>query len=318
MKVLHTSAVAADEIDALGHLNVRYYMSRAQAANRAMLDHLGLTPGALDSLGARLVQADSYTRYHREQFEGAKLTVRGGVLEVGRGTLRAYFEIDNDAKGEVAASFILVMALVDRATRAPLALPDTVVAATAGLMTELPAHGQPRTVDLGTPRLDVSYEAVAARLGDEIADPMSRRMEATIAAEDCDDHGFLNDGEDMMFGMLRNMRPIDDGRPQLQQWGPPTFTTDEGHRFGWASLETRIVRLAQPRAGDRVCSISAEIGLHDKVRHSRRWMFNMTDGQLVSMNDNIALALDLDARRPIAIPPSLRDQLERRHMPEFA
>lgn len=318
MKLLHTSVVTADEIDALGHLNVRYYMSRAQAANRALLHELGLGPDALDALGARLVQADSYTRYHREQFKDAVLTVRGGVLEVGRGTLRAYFEVDNDAKGEVAASFIIVMALADRATRAPLSLPDTVVAATAGLTTELPAHGQPRTVDLGTPRLDITYEALAARLGEEIADPMSRRMEATIAAEDCDEHGFLSDGEDMMFGMLRNMRPVDDGRPQLQQWGPPTFTTDEGHRFGWASMETRIVRVAQPRAGDEVCSIGAEIGLHDKVRHSRRWMFNMTTGQVVSMNDNIALALDLDARRPIAIPPSLRSQLQKRHLPEFA
>jgi acyl-CoA thioester hydrolase len=318
MKLLHTSVVEADEIDALGHLNVRYYMSRAQAANRALLAQLGLGPEALEALGARLVQADSYTRYHREQFKGATLNVRGGVLEVGRGTVRAYFEVDNDAKGEVAATFVIVMALADRGTRAPLSLPDPVVAATAGLMTELPAHGQPRTVDLGTPKLDVSYEAVAARLGDEIADPMSRRLEATIAAEDCDAYGFLSDTEDMMFGMLRNMRPADDGRPQLQQWGPPTFTTDAGHRFGWASLETRIVRVAQPRAGDKVCSIGAEIGLHDKVRHSRRWLFNRTSGQVVSMNDNIALALDLDARRPIAIPAELRSELEKRHLPEFA
>ncbi len=318
MKLLHSSVITADEIDGLGHLNVRYYLSRAQAANRALLAELGLGPEVLDALGARLAQVDSYTRYHREQFEDATLNVRGGVLEVGRGTIRAYFEVDNDAKGEVAASFIMVMALVDRATRAPLALPDAVVAATAGLMTELPDHGRPRTVDLGTPRLDVTYEALAARLGDEIADPMSRRMEATIAAEDCDEHGFLSDTEDMMFGMLRNMRPADDGRPQLQQWGPPTFTTDEGHRFGWASMETRIVRIAQPRAGDQVCSIGAEIGLHDKVRHSRRWIFNVTTGQVVSMNDNIALALDLDARRPIPIPPTLRGQLEKRHFPDFA
>jgi len=73
-----------------------------------------------------------------------------------------------------------------------------------------------------------------------------------------------------------------------------------------------------PRAGDVICSIGAEIGLHAKVRHSRRWIFNRTAGQLVQLNDNIALALDLDARRSIEIPSKLRSQLEKRHLPEFA
>ena len=315
MKLLHTSVVAADEIDALGHLNVRYYMSRAQAANTALLSQLGLGPEAVDAMSARLIQVDGYTRYHREQFKGATLDVRGGVLEVGRGTVRAYFEIDNDAKGEVAATFILVTALADRATRAPLALPDAVVAATAGLTTDLPPHGQARTVDLGAPRLDVTYEALAARLGEETADPMSRRMTRTIDVESCDAHGFLSDGEDFMFGMLRGAPPTDGEKPR---WGPMTFKTEEGHHIGWASLETRQMRFAQPRVGETICSIGADIGLADKVRHSRRWIFNTSTGQVVSMNDNIALALDLDARRPIAIPAKLRRQLEERHLPDFA
>jgi len=229
--------------------------------------------------------------------------------------VRAYFEIDNDAKGEVAATFVIVTALADRATRAPLALPDSVIAATAGLITELPPHGQPRTVDLSAPRLDVTYEALAARLGEETSDPMSRRMERTIEPEACDEHGFLSDGEDFMFGMLRQAPAADGEQPR---WGPMTFKTEEGHHVGWASLETRQMRFAQPRAGETICSIGAEIGLADKVRHSRRWIFNITTGQVVSMNDNIALALDLDARRPIAIPAKLRSQLEERHLPDFA
>src|SRR5436190_13647649 len=110
MKLLHTSVVSADEIDALGHLNVRYYASRALAANAALLAELGLGTEALAAMGARTAQADTYTRYHREQFKGATLNVRGGVLEVGRGTVRSYLEIDNDEKDEVAATFVLVTA----------------------------------------------------------------------------------------------------------------------------------------------------------------------------------------------------------------
>ena len=49
-----------------------------------------------------------------------------------------------------------------------------------------------------------------------------------------------------------------------------------------------------------------------------RACFNVTTGELVSLNDNVAVALDIDARKSIEIPPELRSGLERRHFPEFA
>ncbi len=313
MRLLHQSTVAADEIDGLGHLNVRFYLSRAQAANRALLAMLGLDGEAVETLSARLVPADSYTRYHREQFEGAELSVRGGVLEAHGDAVRAYFELLNEAKGEVAATFIIKTALADRATRRPLPLPARLLAEAPDALVTLPERGRPRTADLGLPRTDLSFDDVAGRLGEEGPDPFSRQLERTIEPEACDEYGFLSDSEDFMFGALRQQRP-----GEGERWGPPTFKTDEGHRFGWASLETRNLRLSQPRAGETIRSVGGEIGLHDKVRHSRRWIFNVTSGAVVSMNDNIALALDLDARRPIAIPLSVRGDLEKRFVPELA
>lgn len=47
-------------------------------------------------------------------------------------------------------------------------------------------------------------------------------------------------------------------------------------------------------------------------------IFNTTTGDLVSLNDNVAIALDLDARRSIEMPTKVRTALERRHFPEFA
>ena len=97
-----------------------------------------------------------------------------------------------------------------------------------------------------------------------------------------------------------------------------TFSTDEGHRVGWASLETRMIRVSPARVGDALCSLGAEIGLHSKVRHTRRWLFNTTTGRLVTVNDNVNIALDLDARRAIPIPASIRRSIAARHVPEFA
>jgi acyl-CoA thioester hydrolase len=298
-------------------MNVRFYMERAQKGNRALLETFGLGREALGQRGVRAVQNDTYTRYHREQFQGSALQVKGGVLAASPEGISMYFEVVNDAKAQVAATFVLNTVLIDPATRELLPISDAAVAAAEGRRVELPEHGRPRSIDLGPPRLNLAYEELAARLDEDEQDPMSRRMERTIEAAECDEHGFQSDSVDMMFGGLRAPR-MEDMRRLGQQFGPMTFSSDDGRRFGWASMETRNVRLHQPRAGDRLRMIAGEIGLGPKIRHSRRWVFNATTGALVSLNDNVNIALDLDARRSIEIPPEYRVRLEQRHVPEFA
>ncbi|HUZ14400.1 MAG TPA: thioesterase family protein [Caulobacteraceae bacterium] len=313
MRILDTSEVRASEIDGLGHMNVRFYMERALRANRGLMNGFGLGPDACERRGARLVQLDTYCRYHREQFQGATLTVSGGVAEAGEARLTLFYDVANPEKAEVAASFIIVVALMDRATAQALPLPPGVLDAARATRVDVPEHGRPRTIDLAPPRMDLRLSDVARRLADDASDPMSQRLEWRVDAARCDEHGFLADGQDMMFGGW--------GRPRAapsDSHGPMTFVGGEGHRLGWASLETRMVRVAQPRAGDVLCSIGAEIGLHPKVRHSRRWIFDAATGALVSLNDNVSIALDLDARRSIAIPSEVRAQLAGRHLPELA
>ena len=314
MQILSESEIQPNEIDHLGHMNVRFYLERAQRANKALMESFGLDAEGRAGQKARLVQKDTYVRYHREQFQGSTLAVKGGVLDAGDEAIRFYFELVNDAKAQVAATFIMTVGLVDRASRTAWPMPAAALAAAERSRVALPEHGRPRTVDLGPPRLDLAFEQLAARLSEDHQDPMSRRMERVIDATDCDEFGFLDESQDMMFGGFRMPRLGEGEMP----FGPMTFISDEGHRLGWASMETRSVRLAQPRAGDVICSIGAEIGLHAKVRHSRRWMFNTTTGALISLNDNVNVALDLDARRSIEIPPTIRRQLEQRHVPEFA
>jgi acyl-CoA thioester hydrolase len=312
MRILDTSEIQPNEIDGLGHLNVRFYMERAQRANRALTAELGLRSDDAAANDVRLAQVDTYCRYHREQFQGSTLTVNGGVLEVRGDEISAFYELTNPAKGEIAATFIIVNALTERATGASLPLPDAARTAAATLRVELPEYGRPRTIELGAPRVDLAFEVVAARLADDPADPMSRRSQWKVTPELCDANGFLADSGALMFGGPRQPSADD-----MRRHGPMTFG-DEGRRLGWASLETRMVRVSPGRVGDTLCSIGAEISLHPKVRHSRRWLFNATTGHLVSLNDNVSIALDLDARRSIEIPSRIRSQLETRHVPEFA
>jgi acyl-CoA thioester hydrolase len=317
MRILDRSEIKPEEIDGLGHMNVRFYMERARRANRALMADLGLAEDMGEdeapTPGARLVQTDIYCRYHREQFKGSTLTVSGGVLEAGGETLTAFYEIVNSAKGEVAATFIMASALFDRARGERRALPQGLAWSASGTRVELPDHGRPRTINLAPPQLELDLATLAERFPDDPQDPMSRQSRWTIERDQCDEHGFLVDSGAMMFGGWRQPSTA-----EMRRHGPMTFASDGGRRLGWASLETRMVRAGHARAGDQLVSIGAEIAVLAKARHSRRWLFNATTGALVSLNDNVSVALDLEARRSIEIPPRVRRRLEARCAPEFA
>lgn len=130
LNVTHTSTVTADQIDHLGHMNVRYYAVNARAATRSLLGHGQIF--------------DMYTRHHREQLLGAELEVRSGVLGVDSGSTRLYHELVNVSTGEPAATFVYRVR-----SDTPVDHVDAI---------EFPDHGRPRSINLdaviATPALD--------------------------------------------------------------------------------------------------------------------------------------------------------------------
>ena len=135
----HLSEVADDQIDELGHMNVRWYAHNAWAATAALLSRLGL--------GAPQV-VSAYTRHHHEQLLGNRLEVHSGVLGGSR-RLRLYHEFRNAADGDLAATF------VHELDHPPVEAPSI----------DLPDHGRPRSIDIDTdafataPTLDAAIDA---------------------------------------------------------------------------------------------------------------------------------------------------------------
>jgi len=72
--VTHSSTVTPDQIDHLGHMNVRYYAVNACAATESLFGD-----GTI---------YDVYTRHHREQLLGTVLAVRSGILSIDEGSTR--------------------------------------------------------------------------------------------------------------------------------------------------------------------------------------------------------------------------------------
>jgi acyl-CoA thioester hydrolase len=311
MRILDEGPVLDSEIDSLGHLNVRYYIARVERANRRLLGELGV--GSPVFRGAIVRRYDTYCRYRRDQFAGAQLKVAGGEQAFDSRELRCYYEIRNPAKEQIAATFVTATALIDPVDQQRVPFPAELFESSPLPLIELPEHGKPRSLSLEPPRTDVVMADIDARVKPEpAAGMMSGRREATVQPEDCDEHGRLREDVDMMF-LMHRPQP---GQP-AETFGPPVLRTDQGHRFGWAMIESRNVGLGRPNAGDRVVAIGADVGFGERWRQSRRWAFVETSGTLIGIHDTLGVALDLDERRSIAIPASFREALERSVLPDL-
>jgi len=312
LEVLHESIVQPEEIDSLGHMNVRYYMTRVDRANRAMLAAMGVQ----EAPGRAIRRLDTYTRFHREQFAGATLHTLGGLIAVEGSDdskeVNGYFEIRNPDNDQVAASFILRSCLIDTASQQVLDLPAH--SGSAGNYSAMvPEHGMPRSLSLNQPAI-VPLEELEAVIGDD-ATPgmMSGRLENRVHADDCDADGRLREEVDLMF-VLHRPDPGDEGKAG----GPPIMRDSEGRRYSWAMIETRSVVWHRPMAGETVLSIGADIASGEKWRQSRRWMFAKETGLLLGVSDSVGLCIDLDARKSIPMPLDVIEAIERNSLPQFA
>ena len=65
MQLLHESTVLPEQIDSLGHMNVRFYMARMETANQTLIKNLGLSVGNSDPNAGQtyLRRIDTYTRF---------------------------------------------------------------------------------------------------------------------------------------------------------------------------------------------------------------------------------------------------------------
>lgn len=295
----HRTSVTEDQIDHLGHLNVRFYGVHACEAARTFAATCGLAEGD----GSRLLFADTYTRLHREQLLGAPLEVRTGVLDATESGLCLFHELANEVTGVAAATFVQQIAVADdRGVRLPL--PPGVVAA-AGEPVPLPDHARPRSIPL-----DADLLAGAPTLDEVRRRGLALRQPRTIEAQECDGDGALTDG--MEVGLLWGGAPVD-GSP----YGP-LFTGSDGRPLGWATVEHRLVLARRPRVGDKIQSFAAGIGLGDKVSHRMQWAYDLERAEVLCSHAVVNLAFDIEQRRAVAIPDDERARLARLIHPDLA
>lgn len=278
--VTHTSTVTEDQIDHLGHMNVRFYGTNAQRGSAAVLDDLGLD---IDELQLD----DVYTRHHREQLLGASLAVRSGVIAAAATQIRIYHELVNVDDDALAATFVhgwtpkgvdIDAGLVGRAS-----------------VVEIPAHGSSRSIDL-----DADPMQTAPTLDEVRSRGLEMREPREVDAEECDSSG--NYVPEFAPMLTWAGTPIGGGsRGDTLHKGP------NGERMGWASMESRMTSTRLPVLGDRIQSFGALIEMRDKTTHRIQWAFDLDRGDLLTSFETVSLAFDTVGRRAMSIPERIRE-----------
>ncbi len=292
LAVTHTSSVTDEQIDHLGHMNVRFYGVNAHAATNAVLSGLDGWPR-----GPHLVH-DAYTRHHREQLLGTPLLVRSGVLAADVDGVRIHHELVPENAEALAATFVhRVSPIGDDGERAdvPRAAID---AARAATIEPLPSPAS-RTTDLGVDPLASAPPLAVVRDRD-----LAVRKPRTIDADECDERGAYRPDTTMM--LLWGGEPPD----TAEGWGPALVDGPDGELMGWALMETRVQLARLPRVGTRIQSFGATIAIHERATHRVHWCYDLDTGNVLCAFEAVDVAFDTRARRTMVIPEPVRRRQE--------
>lgn len=277
-------SVATWECDAMGHLNVGFYVARSMEGLIGLAAELGMphafSPDALSTLVVR----EQHIRFIKEARPGAALHMTGGVVEWGETDARLVLLLRHRT-GEVAAVF---QTLVSHATAHEVRAfpwPERMSARAQALTMEVPAEARPRSIGLDPVESRASLER-ALELG------LKRTALGAVRPADCD-----------AFGRMRTelmMARISDGIPHFFD-GTRPGAQENGARTGGAALEYRLIHLAWPRAGDRVELRSGSGGGDARFRKLIHWLLDPATGRPWGVAEAIAVSFDLETRKLITL-----------------
>ena len=276
------------ECDEMGHMNVRFWVAKAQEGLACLAARLGM-PRAFAAGGeATLILREQHIRFLREAHAGAALHMTGGVIALGESDARLLLIIRH-ADGQPAATFQL---LVEHATSRDLRAfpwPERIREKAAALAVEVPTFAAARSVDLA-PVVSTASLPRAQELG------MKRIGLGVIGPAECDVFGRMrpeifigrvSDGVGRLFGEVRP--------------GPEVAAGEAAPRIGGAVLEYRVLHLAWPEAGDGVEVRSGFAGCDARTRRVMHWMLDPQSGRAWASAEAVVVSFDLDKRKVVDI-----------------
>jgi acyl-CoA thioester hydrolase len=291
------------ECDEMGHLNVRFYGARSMEGLVGLAAAIGLPDAFKPNSGSTLILREQHIRFMREALSRAPLHMMAGVLEVGETTLRIAQILYHSRTGEISACFHSLVEHCTATDLRPFPWSEETRRRAQALTIDVPAKAAPRSVSL---------EGASCRPTLAHAETMNLVHMAT---------GAFGPGDVDVFGRVRAetfMGRISDNIPRLAGDARQAAATQTGTRIGGAVLEYRLIHHAWPGAGDRFLARSGIAEVAEKHQRLVHWVFDAGTGQALVTAEAVAISLDLDARKVIALTPEARAQMQERVIPGLA
>ncbi|QUD87637.1 thioesterase family protein [Phenylobacterium montanum] len=277
------------ECDEMGHMNVRFYVTRAMQGLVGLAAELGMPEAFSPDADSTLLVREQHIRFLREARPPAPMHMTGSVVEMGETDARLLLVLTHSTTGEPAATFQTVVSHVTPRDGRPFPWTRRIRERAERLTAPVPDYAAARSIALEP------FETTASLARADALDLVTISAGAVLQ-QDCDVFGRM--GLDGFIGR------VSDGIPRLVsrlRGAVVEHAETRPARVGGAVLEYRLAYLDWPRAGDRVVIRSGLAGVDSRTQRMVHWMLDPNTGRPWGVSEAVAITLDLDARKIVPI-----------------
>lgn len=271
------------ECDENDHLNVQFYFSRFEEADRQfrLLSGLGET-----LVGARRVR---HVRYHKELRTGDLITVNSSVAFDGPHILTVVHEMRNRSTGALAATaFDGYEPNVNSAKTLRQRFKD--------FQSPMITEAAPRGLQAGPAGLKVTTSSVQAN-GAEIC------FRGTVLPRDIATDGKADD----RFALSC----CTDAVAHVWERTPMTHAYLTEHGLGRVAVEMKLTWATPLKTGDAVVVYTGFTGVSSRTFSMRHHLFESRTGRLAATLDVVALTMHLTDRKAVSLPDDAHQALSK-------
>lgn len=280
------------ECDSMGHLNVRFYVSRASEGMAGLAAALGMPAAFTEAATATLMVREHHIRFAREARPDAALHLTAGVLEVGEDSLQALFLLTHSASGETAAAIQARLEHVTPHDGVAFPWPERIRTAAESLKLDVPPGMGPRSLQPGGP-------GPSGGLARALELKLPTFSGGAVLPQHCDVFGRLLPEE--------IMGRISDGYFQFaaasRARAAGADSTSAGPRMGAAAVEMRLAYADWPRAGARIEMRSGLKAATSRTQTLVHWLLDPVTGRPWAAAEHVVVVLDLEARKMAELSP---------------
>lgn len=280
-------------IDDMGHMNVRYYVDKAEQAQRAYLAHIGLGASQRAALQLRPVTHDNHLRFLSECHSGTSLFARTAPVDLTETRLRLCTEICRTVDGAVSATMTSDITF-QREDGPDVPLLEEALAIAQADLVDQPPYAAPKGIPGPKPTQVPNLETALARHLIETA-----RFEAKPEY-------FNSDGRIESYRLLGGLL---EGIPTLFSAMQVDRAARAKDGIGGAALEYWLCRFNEPKPGDVLFVMGGLSNVGSKTFTHAYWVFDDRGNPIASV-EAIAVTFDLKARKAMEIPAEARANYE--------